>query len=129
MEVTRVLYTEMEAGMNYLPEKCSYLRQEFFDNNPTEKPDDKDDGREDDDDDQGEAQAKIEPDDDSFIRASSQDKEAQRRSVTEKDEDDDDKSLQQVDINMLQVDWLTSTFSGVTLLETMATSNDCQKLF
>lgn len=30
---------------------------------------------------------------------------------------------------MLQVDWLTSTYSGLKLLETMAGSKDCQALF
>ena len=38
METTRVLYTEMQPGPNYIQEKCSYLKKKFFNDHPTEKP-------------------------------------------------------------------------------------------
>ena len=38
MKATRVLWTEMNKGMNQIAENCSYLRAQFFEEHPTEKP-------------------------------------------------------------------------------------------
>ena len=38
MTMIRVLYTDLEPGLNQLAENCSYLKKKFFDLNPTEIP-------------------------------------------------------------------------------------------
>ena len=62
---------------------------------------------------------------DSFLRVSSTDAEE----AENVEYDDDDRSLEQVCIHMMQVDWLTSTEEGCKLLEVMTTSDDCLRLF
>ena len=130
MKATRVLWTEMEKGMNQIAENCSYLRSQFFKEHPTEKP----------------VKAKVKDierrssfmgsesgsfgsldlkNSDSFQRISEDEiQEAENAEV-----DDDDRSLEQVCINMMQADWLTSTEEGRKLLEVMTTSDDCLRLF
>ena len=39
MQNCRILYTDMESGMNNLPIKCPYLTEAFFIDNPVQKPD------------------------------------------------------------------------------------------
>lgn len=42
MQNCRILYTDMESGMNNLPIKCPYLTEAFFIDNPVQKPDEQD---------------------------------------------------------------------------------------
>ena len=35
MRTTRVLYTDMDSGLNYLGENCSFLNKDFYERNPT----------------------------------------------------------------------------------------------
>jgi len=35
MKMTRVLFTDMEEGLNYLSENCSYLTKDFFQRHPS----------------------------------------------------------------------------------------------
>lgn len=38
MAETRVLFSDLEQGMQEIPQNCSYLKKSFFDEYPTEKP-------------------------------------------------------------------------------------------
>ena len=46
-----------------------------------------------------------------------------------RNQSDEDRSLEQVSIHMMQVDWLTSTESGFNFLNVIASSDDCLRLF
>ena len=120
----------MNKGMNQIAENCSYLRAQFFEEHPTEKP----------------VKAKALDIDrrsslmmsesgsfgtldlqgsDSFQRVDEKDIEEDENAEV----DDDERSLEQVCIHMMQADWLTSTEEGRKLLEVMSTSPDCLRLF
>ena len=38
MKATRILFTDLEKGMNEIAQNCSYLTKNFFIGHPTEKP-------------------------------------------------------------------------------------------
>ena len=81
--------------------------------------------------------------DDDFFRAPENDEKAEtcedddddededenRDSAAESEEDDSEKTLQQVDIKMLQVDWLTERPEGRLFLTYIAQKKDCLRLF
>ena len=80
----------MQAGFNDIPENCSYLKKQFFINNPTEKPESV----------IADELAAIRGNDDNYQRVEEEDENNQEQQVADEDED---KTLQQVDIKMLQV--------------------------
>ena len=55
--------------------------------------------------------------------------ENQGSAAESEEEDDSDKTLQQVDIKMLQVDWLTERPEGRLFLSYIAQKKDCLRLF
>lgn len=131
MKMTTVLYTDMEAGSNYLSENCSYLTRDFFRRNPT-------------------SPYEIEPeagaesqvfvldrskrvynanDDDNYLKVDTQEMEAENEEEAPEEEEEDGKSLQQVCIYMQQVDWLTKTEEGQDMLKELVRNKDCQPLF
>ena len=57
-------------------------------------------------------------------------KDSNENEIDDEPDSDDEKSLQQVDIKMLQVDWLIEDkLVGRRFIEALCSNNDCLRLF
>ena len=119
MRSTRVLYTNMPPGMNEIAVTCSYLKKQFFIENPTEKPERIV---------AEEITALSGTNDDDFQRVKVSEEDVNAEEDYE-DEDDEGKELQQVEIKMLKVSWLLRTSEGKKLVANMVNKEDCLELF